>query len=328
VFFRWFAVWFLLVAPWVVQGAVPSSVSACAACHPQETESHSHTRMANAMMPAAQSSFVQNLPQQPLHEAGGGFLFVYKQIEAGTQVTSYRGLESADGLIQWVLGAGAQGQTPLVYEGKNVRESRVSYFPQLHQYGITVGQSAAASANAIDALGVKQNAHDTQACLGCHSTSTGKDGQTMVPGVQCVRCHPGAEGHAQGHGIPFNPGKLKASAQVEFCGACHRTKAPLDDAQLENLRFQPLRLMKSRCFVNGGAACTTCHAAHQDARRNEPNYYNTKCHSCHDAKPVHADSRQSGNCIGCHMPQVQLHPALRFTDHYIRVVKNAPAIPN
>ncbi len=305
------------------QGAAPS----CAGCHPQETESHNRTRMAHAMMSAAESPFVQNLPQQSLHEANNGFLFSYRQTEGGTQVTAYRGLESAAGLIQWVLGAGTGGQTPLVYEGRNIRESRVSYFPQLHQYGITVGQSAAASANATDALGLKQDRHDAQTCLACHATSVSSDLQPLVPGVQCVRCHPGAEQHAEGHGLPVNPGKMKATAQVEFCGVCHRIKAPLDDAALENIRFQPLRLMKSRCFIQGQAACTTCHTAHEDARRNEPDYYNNKCRACHDgaAQTVHAaDNRQQGNCIGCHMPQVQLHPALRFTDHYIRVAKAAP----
>ena len=59
-------------------------------------------------------------------------------------------------------------------------------------------------------------------------------------------------------------------------------------------------------------SCTTCHAAHQDARRNDPAFYNTRCLACH------TQPHQSGNCISCHMPRVQLHPALAFTDHFIR----------
>ncbi len=308
----------------------------CATCHPAEAKLHAQTRMAHAMSPALSSAFAQNLPAQPLHESGDGYAFVYRSSANGVSVTAVRGTDQASGLIEWVLGAGAQGQTPLVITPGAVRESRVSYFPQLHQYGITVGQDAGASPNAEAALGFKQSPGRLESCIGCHSSAITRDLQPVVPGVQCVRCHIGAEEHARGNGkLPLNPGKLAAPEQVRFCGNCHRNKPPEDDAQLENLRFQPLRLMKSRCFAGGKLACTTCHVAHQDARRNDPAFYNAKCHACHDAqgssearttateRPVrfHTDQRQTGDCIACHMPYVELHPALHFTDHFIRIVK-------
>jgi hypothetical protein len=275
--------------------------------------------MAHAMMPAGESAFVRNLPEGPaLHESGEGYLFLYERMAADVRVTAFRGLDTARGMIEWVLGAGAQGQTPLVDTAAGIRESRVSYFPQLHQYGITVGQNAGASPNAAAALGLLESRHDAAACLGCHATAVTAGLTPAIPGVQCVRCHPGAEKHAAGKGLPFNPGKLKPAAQVQFCGACHRVKPPLDENAIENIRFQPLRLMKSRCFASGKLACTTCHAAHEDARRGEPAYYNARCRSCHAESTIHADARSRGNCIGCHMPRMKLHPALTFTDHYIR----------
>lgn len=292
----------------------------CSACHPGESQLHARTRMAHAMVPALESAFANNFPDRPLRESDDGYSFAYRREENGVAVTAFRGTERADGIIRWVLGAGAQGQTPLVEDAIR-RESRVSYFPQLHQYGITIGQSAGASANAESALGLKQNRQNLQNCIGCHSTAITRDLEPVIPGVQCQRCHLGADEHARGNGKPSNPGKLDAVAQVRFCGNCHRVKPPVDDAQLENVRFQPLRLMKSRCFTGGKLDCVTCHPAHQDARRNAPEFYNGKCHSCHDSRPSHADDRQHGDCIGCHMPYVQLHPALRFTDHFIRVVK-------
>lgn len=299
-----------------------ASVPECAACHPAEAALHVKTRMAQAMSPALSSAFVENLPGQPLHESGDGYRFSYHRLSNGVSVTAIRGSSQAEGTIEWVLGAGAQGQTPLVRAAGGMRESRVSYFPQLHQYGITVGQDGGASANAEAALGLKENAHDLESCLGCHSSAITRDLQPVVPGVQCGRCHLGAEEHARGNGkAPLNPGKLSAPEQVRFCGTCHRNKPPVDDGQLENLRFQPLRLMKSRCFASGSLACTTCHVAHEDARRNDPGFYNSKCHACHDAQVFHADQRKAGDCIGCHMPYVELHPALHFTDHFIRVVK-------
>jgi hypothetical protein len=303
-----------------MSGADPAAD--CNACHRAESKLHARTRMAQAMSPALESAFVQNLPDQPLRESGDGFAFTYRREAAAVAVTAVRGSSQAQGLIEWVLGAGAQGQTPLVRTPEGMRESRVSYFPNLHEYGITVGQNAGASSDAGAALGLKENPGVLKACLGCHSSAITSDLQPVIPGVQCGRCHLGAEEHARGGTKPpVNPGKLSAPEQVQFCGNCHRNKPPVDDAQLENLRFQPLRLVKSRCFASGKLGCTTCHVAHQDARRNDPDFYNAKCHACHDAQRLHADQRRTGDCIGCHMPYVELHPALHFTDHFIRVVK-------
>ena len=301
--------------------AVAQSSTECAGCHPAEVKLHMKSRMAHAMVQAADSAFARNAPEQPLRESEDGYSFLYRPAEKGVTVRALRGGDRAEGLIEWVLGAGAQGQTPLVRTSGGTAESRVSYFPELHQYGITVGQDAGASANAQAALGRKLNSHDLQSCIGCHATAITRDLQPVTPGVQCQRCHLGADEHARGHGNPTNPGKLSAAEQVRFCGNCHRFKPPVNDAQLENIRFQPLRLMKSRCFANGKLACTTCHPAHQDARRNDSGFYNQKCHACHDGQRMHADQRHTGDCIACHMPYVQLHPALKFTDHFIRVVK-------
>lgn len=295
----------------------------CETCHPAETAMHVKTRMAHAMSAVGESAFAQNVPAgQPLRESGDGYAMRYARGLAGLTVQAQRGADQAQGTIEWMVGAGAQGETPLVETAGGTAESRVSYFPELHQYGITVGQDGGASANAEAALGRRLNRKDLQACLGCHTTAVTADLQPVTPGVQCVRCHAGAEEHAAGHGVPANPGKFAAPDQVKFCGNCHRNKAPVNDAQLENLRFQPLRLMKSKCFVaSGKLACTTCHPAHMDARRNDAAFYNAKCGGCHAGQAHAGDARQTGDCIGCHMPYVELHPALHFTDHYIRVVK-------
>jgi hypothetical protein len=282
------------------------------------------------MTTALESAFAQNLPDRPLHESNDGYSFLYLRTPSGIEVTAQRGSDTATGLIEWVLGAGAQGQTPLVKTNEGgIAESRVSYFPQLHQYGITIGQAATASASAKAALGWMQDNRHLQSCIGCHASAITQDLQPVVPGVQCQRCHLGADQHVRDTGHrPLNPGKLPAAEQVRFCGTCHRAKPPVDDTQLENVRFQPLRLMKSRCFKSGRLSCTTCHPAHQDAARNSPALYNQQCQSCHNSPLAHTDTRQDGDCVGCHMPSVQLHPALRFTDHYIRVVKTGDLPPD
>ena len=238
-------------------------------------------------------------------------------------MTAAQGIDQASGQIEWVMGAGAQGQTPLVDTASGTLESHVSYFPQLNRFGITIGQAVQPS-NAEGALGVKQGPKTLRACIGCHATGITSDFQPVIPGIQCERCHSGAAEHAVGKGHVTNPGKMTALEQVRFCGECHRDEPQVDDTQLENVRFQPLRLMKSKCFTSGRLQCTTCHAAHQDARRNDAEYYNNRCRACHDAaagQRAHVDARQKGDCISCHMPYVELHLALHFTDHDIRIVK-------
>ena len=295
------------------------STSACARCHPREVRAHERTRMATAMMPALASPFARNLPTQPLSESADGYAFEYRVTDQGLLVIASRGKDRAQGIIEWVIGSGEQGQTPLVRTAHGIAQHRVSYFPQLNRYGITIGDDAGSSPNAESALGRSWSKSDLKACLNCHATSVSENLQDFIPGIQCIRCHPGAAEHARGIGMPLNPGKLAPSAQIEFCGECHRLKAPGKEADLENVRFQPLRLSKSKCFAMGKLACTTCHAAHEDVRRNDAAYYNAKCLSCH-VRQAHADERQHESCVGCHMPAVQLHPALRFTDHFIRVV--------
>jgi Cytochrome c3 len=314
--------WVWLAALWAAAAAW-AGVD-CVRCHPAESRLHEQTRMAHAMLPAVESAFGRNLPEQPLREPPGGYQISYRLSPFGSiSVKAQRGTHQAAGKIEWVMGAGAQGQTPLVETAGATLESHVSYFPQLGRFGITIGQDGGPSSNAEVALGAKQSTATLKSCLRCHATGITADFQPVTPGVQCEKCHAGAEDHARGKGTVVNPGRLRSDEQVRLCGSCHRDKPPVDDTQLENVRFQPLRLMNSKCFSSGKLACTTCHVAHRDARRNDAAFYNGKCVTCHGSESgqrFHADARQKEDCIGCHMPYVELHPALKFTDHDIRVV--------
>ena len=306
----------------------------CAGCHPAESKSHLGSRMSQAMLPAPSTAFWRNIPNAPLHETGEGFSLQFSRSDDRIVVDASKGAVHLTGAIEWILGAGAQGQTPLVRTSTGeLLESRVSYFTKLNRFGITIGQSGGASPSAIKALGFQHTDHETKECIACHATSVNKDFEPVVPGIQCLRCHTGATEHSENPvKRPVNPGRMKAAEQVRFCGTCHRSRPPVDDFQLENVRFQPLRLMKSRCFRTEQLSCTTCHAAHQDAKRSDAAFYDEKCASCHAAAdaPKHParDSRATGNCIGCHMPYLELHPGLHFTDHFIRVVRNGDLPPD
>jgi Cytochrome c554 and c-prime len=135
-----------------------------------------------------------------------------------------------------------------------------------------------------------------------------------------------------------------------------------------NVRFQPYRLESSKCWGRGGdarLACFACHDPHQPLV-TETASYDTKCLSCHVTKQAaekkngdsgagsaqdnsragkteHVASRgekiadhpgaacpvATSNCAGCHMPKVEV-PSMHapFTDHRIRIVRDATAYPN
>lgn len=312
--------WVLLCVTVAQAGSLASAP--CATCHPAEVTQQEKTAHAHAMLPALGSAMGGHLPSQPLHESAGGFQFAYRPTSNGIAVTVFRGNERAEGTIEWVMGAGVQGQTPLIRIANHLDESRISYFPQVYRYGITIGHPAGISSNANAALGFHLDAKSMERCFGCHTTGGFTQNlEPIEPGVRCARCHSGAANHALGHGMPLNPGKLDAKTQALFCGNCHRSSVlPDQEHDLENVRFQPYRLMKSACFASGKLACTTCHPAHADAVRNDHAFYIAKCITCHPGTTAHADGLEKADCIGCHMPRVAIHTALKFTDHYIRVV--------
>jgi hypothetical protein len=306
----------------LISGATTLTAADCAACHPVEAKLHSQSAHAAALMAPQGSPFVNHLSGKPLGEAADGYAFVYRQTLDGVDATAQRGSDSATAPIVWMFGSGRQGQTPVLsYHGSFI-EHRVSYYTAVG-YGITIGQENGVSPNAAKALGWVESASDAQKCFHCHSTSANNELTKVEPGVQCIRCHAGAEEHAQGRGKPVNPGKLDHLAQVQLCGECHRLKPVSgNERDIGNVRFQPLRLMKSACFRSGNIECTSCHPAHRDAQRDRPDVYNQACAGCHANQSAHVASERSTNCIGCHMPKVSPAPALTFTDHFIRVVSD------
>jgi len=145
----------------------------------------------------------------------------------------------------------------------------------------------------------------------------------------------------------LNPGSFGPVDLADFCGACHR--APLDVAAAKDygpldIRFQPYRLSKSRCWSRPDPriTCIACHDPHKPLVRDAA-FYDTKCLACHGNADAHAatgiaadqpGSRPSNcpvetaRCVSCHMPKyedAQFHGS--FTDHDIRIVRPGDPYP-
>ncbi len=284
---------------------------ACLPCHEAQVRTHLESSHARSLRPVADTEFYRALPAGPILEAHGGFALRYARLGRGLLVTAERGPERVSALLVWAFGAGVQGVTPVgLLEGVYI-EHRISYYARPARFDLTLGHEPGISANARTALGLAQMSDTIHKCFGCHATAVTEDLRFVEPGVQCERCHPGAQEHAQGGHAPFNAGRLPPRELVRFCADCHRSSPPGNPADPINIRFQPYRLMMSRCYAAGKLSCVNCHDPHTNARR-EAAFYEAQCLSCH------ARAHARGNCLPCHMPRSSPAPYLTFTDHYIR----------
>lgn len=286
----------------------------CAPCHPRQTGQHANTNHARTLRRAGTTEFARAISDRPIGEARGGFLLMYRQEGDRLLVRAERGKTFAEGQIDWVLGAGDQGQTPLVSLAGRWLEHRISFYTKPGRFDLTLGHAPGASGTAVKALGIAQPEATVRKCVGCHGKVTAGTFGVAEAGVGCDRCHSGAAAHARGEGRAGNPAKLAARQQLELCAECHRLEAPTVATDPLNIRFQPLRLVKSACFLQGGATCLTCHTAHANAVRGDAGFYRDKCQGCH--RSTHASEQR--DCLACHMPKSAPAPYLEFTDHFIR----------
>lgn len=86
-------------------------------------------------------------------------------------------------------------------------------------------------------------------------------------------------------------------------------------------------LWQSRCFLKGGATCTTCHDPHLpdvDRRPELAATNNALCTQCHQAIAAaltthtrHAPASAGSACVDCHMPRAVLSIKAKIRDHSI-----------
>jgi hypothetical protein len=132
--------------------------------------------------------------------------------------------------IQWIIGAGANGQSALVQRGNYLFEAPLSYFQSLGKWDISPGY-------AHQDIGFSRPV--LAGCIACHSgranpaeEDTGKF--DAVPfsqaAIGCENCHgPGAEHvHAMSRGGPpspnthiVNPSRLTPELENDICMSCH-----------------------------------------------------------------------------------------------------------
>jgi len=205
-------------------------------------------------------------------------------------------------------------------------------------------------------------------CYGCHVTGEKKNFDLehnryhttwQSPGANCQRCH----GDTADHKKLLNPAKLDAARSTMICAQCHSFRDIYADGFPAGANyydyFQPVMeyrlppsedpaywpdgrprwfnneaaaLWQSKCFLKGGASCTTCHS---DTHKPEAKLTSSVCTSCHKtiaanltAHTHHAAQSAGSSCIGCHMPAVTVGLRARMRDHAMSIPVPEIAAPN
>jgi Cytochrome c3 len=263
------------------------------------------------------------------------------------------GTNTDSATLSWAFGDGHIGQSFLFERDGNYYESRVSYFGILNALDFTPGRKLTEPQNLLQGMGRPVIGTELVRCFGCHATASTINDKFeragIIPGVTCEACHGPGFNHAfeqqtaQEPGAIFDPRRLNPVDSVDFCGACHGTWWDVKLANtvgIANVRAQPYRLEKSRCWgIKGDArlTCVACHDPHQKLVRDLSSY-DRNCLSCHVAistvkpsadHPGPACKVSTKNCASCHMPKYDdqtMH--YTFTDHYIRIVRADAPYPN
>jgi tetratricopeptide (TPR) repeat protein len=293
----------------------------CARCHAAIARQYEQTGMARTSGRAGQAS-----PREQ---------FNHPNITPDYRIH----LDTAARQLEFFLGSGHIGRSYLFRKSGQLFQSPYSYYSAPQKWALSPGYETKPYPELTRAV--------EPACLQCHASRLQPAASAqpfLQPGVGCERCHGPGERHvaAPARANIVNPARLAPRARDSVCAQCHLTGAArVARAGRERFSYTPGQLLSdsiavfvsaqsdisatshyeklaaSQCKQRTGDAlwCGSCHQPHSDS---SPNYYNSRCQSCHTTKSCQAGHKQ--DCIACHMPKRAGERSiehLAFTDHSI-----------
>lgn len=331
----------------------------CAECHSDITEVFPTAPHARTLRRATDAEAVERFAGKTFRRETPEVTYDYEMRDGQLWVSSSGyGREVP---LTWLFGSGTHAQTPVItwttpQGGSAAIEHGVSWYPD-HGLDVTLGTDHQQQMVGSFSLGRPWGTPETIACFECHSTHVPVEGnqiqfEQLHATIGCNRCHWDTAEHVaeMDRGGPTTIerfSRMDPREAVDRCGECHRRADELNQSEVTRdnasiARFAPVGLVQSPCFLQqeeirtadgerSRMDCASCHDPHRPAE-SDWQFYAAICLDCHHAgekaaQPcgfAHPEPWQSQNCLPCHMPKVQVHPLLRFTDHWIRV-REVPA---
>jgi len=318
--------------------------ASCAECHADIAATHRQTGHARTFALTKDSDIAARLCGSTLTLPAPYGRYEYTCDAEGAMVAiPARSAERAFPL-EYALGSGDHAVTFFSLmpkpSGETVGiEHRITWYRSDEAFDVTPGQDDLTPSLDAEFFGRVIPPNQAKECIDCHTTTAVFDGHRLTsldPGVHCEECHgPGAQ-----HVSAAKAGDTKASLshivrahsaidEMELCGRCHRTAKDITPERLAKyprsvIRFQPVGLSKSRCFLEteGGLRCTHCHDPHSPVTSRTLAVQEATCMECHSrADQTHCSVSPAADCIKCHMPAIELVRGISFHDHWIRVRK-------
>ena len=325
---------------------------ACAECHPGESASHQRSGHAHTLRKPDEVRMTRRIEGRTVRDPEfPDTTWSFDRRDGKFSAERRAGDDVERFIVDFVFGSGEHAATFLTLTDRDPRhpsglEHRLTYYPRSDSFGVTPGQKSDAPEGRLTPAGRAHGAAEVVHCFGCHTSTTSAedpnvlDTATMIPNITCERCHGMGRTHVEAArrgetdlAMGFGSGRWTADGQMRLCGQCHRYPGVLEGVGAhqvhpskvradnpEIVRFQPIGLMQSACYVKskGGLSCVTCHDPHRRASKDR-NAYEAVCLSCHKvpSRSVCRVSPASG-CVGCHMPARDAGQGVMFTDHWIR----------
>jgi hypothetical protein len=316
----------------------------CQECHEEETTNPS--TMAITSSRATDSALLARRGE--LDHLDNGYRQQIK-LESGRAIyTVSNGTNRFSTELDWVFGSGTMGQAFVFRRDGEWYETQVSYYSALGDLGRMLGGNAPTDLKS--AIGVRLSEDKIRSCFSCHTTGARPEValnvSILTAGIQCVQCHSGTETHVEGvsTGHFVSPTEhlsaLSSEGISDRCGRCHRTWSNViinGPHGLDNVRFQPYRLGRSKCYnaTDRRISCVACHDPHHPLETSSE-AYDGRCLACH-SKDLSASTNVSSkictvgtkNCVECHMPKYTLPKTKEaFTDHWIRIARPNETYPD
>ena len=312
--------------------------SRCADCHSQATyfweTGHAQTLTLATDEPSRALLATFNSSELPRSEDT-----LVQVLEDRIVARHHQGEEFHEIELKWCFGSGQHARTWTStmsdsIGGTDQLEFRWTWYHSENSFDITPGQPLEPSPGVFGSLGVLFDGPKSRRCFACHATylpeSNGAiDEPKIHAGVTCQRCHGPRGKHVATSGEHLNQQWLYSDrmTSIHRCAQCHRRAEELEPDTIragnpDIVRFQPVGMVQSACFINSEMTCTTCHDPHLPFSRQDSRgiWQCVQCHNPNQDDHVLCGAGNGDDCIRCHMPSVEMSTPVTFVDHWIRVV--------